>query len=43
MKRQTEIELVKELLTLKAGGSAFLDDSVERNPVESYVSDEQFM
>jgi phenylpropionate dioxygenase-like ring-hydroxylating dioxygenase large terminal subunit len=42
MQRETEIELIDELLALKAAKSAYLDESVTHNPVEYYVSEERF-
>ncbi len=43
MDRQTELELIDELLALKASNSAFLDARVGRNPVEHYASVERFV
>lgn len=42
MERTTELELIDELLELKASKSPFLDEQVVLSPVENYVSDEQF-
>ena len=42
MDRRTELELIDELLALKAGKSFFLDDVVTRNPVEHYTNEERF-
>ena len=43
MDRATELELVDELLALKARKSPFLDDSVTRNPVDHYTSEDRFL
>jgi len=42
MKRETELELIDEILALKASKSAFLDEAVTRNPVDHYMSEERF-
>ncbi len=42
MDRATEIELAKELLSLHARKSAFLDDEVARSPVRRYFDPERF-
>ncbi|MEM9285086.1 MAG: SRPBCC family protein [Pseudomonadota bacterium] len=42
MKRETELELIDELLGLKAQKSPFLDEATARNPVTHYTSDERF-
>lgn len=42
MDRETELELIDELLALKAQKTPYLDDVVTRNPVDHYVSDHRF-
>ena len=42
MDRATELNLIDELLNLKADKSAFLDEAVARNGVEHYLSEERF-
>lgn len=42
MNRETELELIDELLELKADKSPFLDEAVARNAVEHYLSEERF-
>ena len=42
MNRQTELDLIDELLALKAQNSPFLDEAVARNPVEHYTSADRF-
>ena len=42
MDRATELNLIDELLNLKADESAFLDEAVTRNGVEHYFSEERF-
>ena len=42
MDRGTELELIDELLALKTQKSHFLDETVARNPVEHYLSDDRF-
>lgn len=42
MDRATEIELAKELLTLHAEKSAFLDDAVAQRSVSDYIDPERF-
>ena len=42
MDHATELELIDELLELKARGSHYLDETVTRSPVENYISDERF-
>lgn len=42
MDRTTELELIDELLELKASKSPFLDENVALSPVEHYLSDERF-
>lgn len=42
MNRDTELELIDELLALKADKTHFLDETVTRNPVSHYVSDDRF-
>lgn len=42
MDRETELQLIDELLDIKAAKSFFLDEAVARNPVEHYVSEERF-
>ena len=42
MERATELELIDELLDLKAGKTFYLDDEVTRNPVSHYLSAERF-
>ena len=42
MDRATELNLIDELLNLKADKSAFLDEAVARNDVEHYLSEERF-
>ena len=42
MDRATELELIDELLALKAKNSAYLDDAVAQNPVDHYLSDSRF-
>ena len=42
MERTAELALMDELLDLKAKKSAFLDDTVARNPVDHYVSEQRF-
>lgn len=42
MDRTTELELIDELLELKASKSPFLDENVAVSPVEHYLSDERF-
>lgn len=43
MDRTTELELIDELLTLKAEKSYFLDDRVTRNSVDHYLCEDRFM
>lgn len=42
MNRQAELDLIDELLVLKAQNSPFLDEAVARNPVEHYTSGDRF-
>lgn len=42
MNRDTELELIDELLAIKANKSHYLDETVTRNPVAHYTSDERF-
>ncbi|NQY15390.1 MAG: hypothetical protein HRT81_16265 [Henriciella sp.] len=42
MDRETELQLIDELLDIKAAKSFYLDEAVARNPVEHYVSEERF-
>ena len=42
MDRETELELINELLALKAQKTHYLDEAVTRNPVEHYLSEERF-
>ena len=42
MKRETELELIDELLGLKDAGSAFLDETVTASPVARYACPERF-
>ncbi len=42
MNRETEIELLKELLGLHEARSAFLTDAIERRPVEDYFDEARF-
>ena len=42
MNRDTELELIDELLALKAGKTHYLDEDVTRNPVSHYVSKDRF-
>ena len=42
MDRATELQLIDELLALKADGSPFLDAAVGRNDVSHYVSEARF-
>ena len=42
MDRQIELELIDELLALKAAKTPFLDEDVGSSPVENYLSDEIF-
>ena len=42
MDRTTELELIDELLELKASKSPFLDENVAVSPVGHYLSDERF-
>ena len=42
MDRKTELELIDELLALKAGSSFYLDEDVARNPVSHYLSEARF-
>lgn len=42
MDRHTELELIDELLALKAKKSHYLDDSVTRNPIEHYTDEDHF-
>nr|WP_070961473.1 SRPBCC family protein [Hyphomonas sp. Mor2] len=42
MNRDTELELIDELLALKADKTHYLDEAVTRNPVSHYVSDARF-
>ncbi len=43
MKRETELELIDELLTIKANNTHFLDDHVTRNPIDHYLNEERFL
>lgn len=43
MDRRTELELMDELLALKAKKSHFLDEAVSRNSVEHYQNEEHFL
>ena len=42
MDRAVELELVDELLSLKEGKGAYLDDAVGHNPVAHYTSEQRF-
>ena len=42
MDRTLELELIDELIALKAKGSFFLDEAVTRNPVDNYLSQARF-
>ena len=42
MDRVTELELLDELLALDQAGSAYLDDSIATNPVDSYTDAHRF-
>jgi phenylpropionate dioxygenase-like ring-hydroxylating dioxygenase large terminal subunit len=42
MDRTTELQLIDELLAIKAGRTFYLDEEVTRNPVSHYVSEERF-
>ncbi len=42
MERELELELIDELRGLKTAQSAFLDETVGRNPVEHYTDDKRF-
>ncbi|WP_170786447.1 aromatic ring-hydroxylating oxygenase subunit alpha [Ruegeria lacuscaerulensis] len=42
MDRQTEIELIKEIIGLADQKSAFLDDSIAHSPISRYSSSERF-
>lgn len=42
MDRQTELQLIDELLSIKADKTFFLDDAVARSPVEAYTSQARF-
>jgi len=42
MNRETELELIDELLSLKAEKSHYLDERVTRNSVDHYLSEERF-
>ncbi|MEM7660641.1 MAG: SRPBCC family protein [Pseudomonadota bacterium] len=42
MNRETELELIDELLGLKAGKTHYLDEAVTRNPVDHYLSEDRF-
>lgn len=42
MDRSTELELIDEILALKAEKSPFLDEAVARNPIDHYTSQERF-
>lgn len=42
MNRDTELQLIDELLDIKAAKSFYLDEAVTRNPVEHYLSEDRF-
>lgn len=42
MERETELELIDELLAIKAQKTHYLDESVTQNPVEHYLSEQRF-
>ena len=42
MDRATELELIDELLAIKNAKSHYLDETITRNPVEHYLSDDRF-
>ena len=42
MERETELQLIDELLGIKAQKTFFLDESVARSPVEHYTSQDRF-
>ncbi|MEM7640342.1 MAG: Rieske (2Fe-2S) protein, partial [Pseudomonadota bacterium] len=42
MNRETELQLIDELLSIKADKSFYLDETVTRNPVDHYLSEERF-
>ena len=42
MDRNTELELIDELMALKAEKRHFLDEAVARNPVDHYINEERF-
>lgn len=42
MDHDTELELIDELLALKAQKAHYVDETVTRNPVSHYLSDERF-
>ena len=42
MDRVTELQLIDELLALKADGAFYLDEAVARSPVAHYTSSDRF-
>ncbi len=42
MDRETELQLIDELLSIKADKSFYLDETVTRNPVDHYLSEDRF-
>ncbi|MEO1323043.1 MAG: SRPBCC family protein [Pseudomonadota bacterium] len=42
MNRDTELQLIDELLAIKAAKSFYLDEKVTKNPVEHYLSQDRF-
>ena len=42
MNRETELQLIDELLSIKADKSFYLDETVTRNPVDHYLSEDRF-
>ena len=42
MNRETELQLIDELLDIQAAKSFYLDETVTRNPVEHYLNEDRF-